>query len=101
VGGSGSVQLAARFEGPLGGSSVDVEAGLQPGEDVAHLGLAAAGGQVVDLAHRQLAVPHVEVGQVADERLRGVEAPAVRVLRGRNGVKKIASIQKGQPRVGQ
>lgn len=49
--GLGSVELAARLEGPLGGAAIDVDAGLQPGEDVAHLGLGAARGQVIDLAH--------------------------------------------------
>lgn len=44
-----SVDLATSLKCPLGGSTKDLNLGLSPGDDVAGEGLAAAGGQVVDL----------------------------------------------------
>ena len=75
-----SVDLATGFECPLGGSTVDLDVGLGPGDDVAGKGLAAAGGQVVHLPWGQLAVPDVEMGQLAHKRLGGIKPATQSVL---------------------
>ena len=75
-----SVDLATGFECPLGGSAVDLDVGLGPGDDVAGKGLGAAGGQVVHLPRGQLAVPDVEMGQLAHKRLGGIKPATQSVL---------------------
>lgn len=75
-----SVDLATSLECPLGGSTKDLDLGLSPGDDVAREGLAAAGGQVVDLPGGQLAVPDVEMGQLTHKRLGGVKPSTKSVL---------------------
>ena len=75
-----SVDLATGFECPLGGSAVDLNVGLGPGDDVAGKGLGAAGGQVVHLPRGQLAVPDVEMGQLAHKRLGGIKPATQSVL---------------------
>lgn len=78
-----SVELTACLECPLGGAAVNVETRLHPRENVAHLRFAAARGQVVNLPDGQFTVPDVEIGQVPDEGLRGVESPSEHILRWR------------------
>lgn len=75
-----SVDLTTSFKCPLGGSAVDLNVGLGPGDDVARKGLGAAGGQVVHLPRGQLAVPDVEMGQLAHERLSGIKPTTQSVL---------------------
>lgn len=76
-----SVERAARFESPLGGSPKDLDVALRPGEDVPRRRLVTAARQVLDLRRGEFAVPDVQVGQLADVGLRGVEASPERVLR--------------------
>lgn len=78
--GGGSVDLATGFECPLGGTAIDLDVGLSPGDDVARKGLGAAGGQVVHLPWGQLSVPDVEMGQLTHECLGGVEPATQSVL---------------------
>lgn len=85
---SSSVELTARLESPRGGTAEHVDVWLWPGQDVAGLRSAVAGCQVVDLARRQLLVPHIEIRQLAYESLRSVKSATQRVLAGRNEKKK-------------
>lgn len=77
-----SVERTARLEGPFGRAAEYFDVALRPGEDVAGRCFAVAGCQVVDLGNRKFPVPDVQVRQLADVGLRGVEASSQRVLWG-------------------
>lgn len=80
-----SVDLATGLEGPLGGSAIDLNVGLRPGDDVPREGLGAAGGQVIHFPRGQLAVPDVEMGQLAHKCLCGIKPATQSVLWRRAG----------------
>lgn len=72
--------MAASFECPLRGAAVNVQVRLHPCKHVAHLSFAAAGCQIVNLPFGELSVPDVEIRQVSDKSLCGIEPPAISVL---------------------
>jgi hypothetical protein len=82
-----SVDLATGLECPLGGSTIDLNLGLRPGDDIARQGLGAAGSQVVHFARGQLAVPDVEMGQLANKCLGGIKPTTQSVLWRRVGMR--------------
>lgn len=75
-----SVELATGFKCPLRGAAVNFQARLHPGKNVAHLGFAAARCQIVYLPDGQFAIPDVEIRQIPDESLRGIEPSSEHVL---------------------
>lgn len=75
-----SVQLTTSLKCPLGGSSVNINAALQPRKHVAYLRFAAASCQVVYLSNRQLPVPDMKIRQVSNKSLCSIKAPSKRIL---------------------
>lgn len=74
------VDLAAGFKGPFGGSAVNIDVGLRPGDDTARQGFGAASGEVVDLPRGEFSVPDVEMGQFSHKRLGGIKPTTKSIL---------------------
>lgn len=86
----------------LGGSTVDLDVGLSPGDDVAGRGLGAAVAGLYLPPRRSACGPDVEMGQLAHKRLGGIqtrhpECPSEKQRVRVEGVRVVSAYQESLP----